>query len=83
LSQLAFLEDVYVVVERAPQGDLVAQERAALVTAHLHARGSITLDEVRALTGLTYSGAWYLMTKIARVIPCYYDAPTRAWKLAG
>lgn len=63
--------------------ELVAQERAALVTARLVMQGHVSLDEVKTLTGLTYGGAWYLMNKVARVVACYYDAPTRAWKLAG
>lgn len=60
---------------------LVAQERAALVTAQLYERGRLSLEDVQQLTGLTYSGAWYLIAKISRVIPCWYDSETREYKL--
>jgi hypothetical protein len=63
------------------QSSLVAQERAALVTGRLVARGRVSLDEVRQMTGLTYSGVWYLMSKIARVCACWYDREERAWKM--
>lgn len=78
-SQLTFLEADQVPVEASVE--LVAQERAALVTARLFTQGQVSLDEVKALTGLTYSGVWYLMSKIARVSPCWYDKDERTWKM--
>jgi len=78
-SQLTFLEVSRVQVEAS--AELVAQERAALVTARLFTRGQVSVDEVKTLTGLTYSGVWYLMSKIARVSPCWYDKDERTWKI--
>lgn len=78
-SQLTFLEVGQVPAEAS--AELVAQERAALVTARLFTQGQVSLDEVKTLTGLTYSGVWYLMSKIARVSPCWYDKDERTWKM--
>lgn len=63
-----------------PRRDLVAQERAALVTARLFTRGSLTLSEARELTGLTYCGVWYLMSKVARVTAIWYERETQTWR---
>lgn len=68
---------------RRDTDELVAQERAALVTACLCARKQLSMSEVRAMTGLSDSGVWYLMTKITRVITCYYDRPAQTWRLSG
>ena len=76
MSQLALFETGTLASE-----DLVAQERAAVVTAQLYTRGYITLEEARELTGLTYSGVWYLMSKLARVLPLWYERAERMWKL--
>ena len=53
--------------------DFTPQERAALVTWRLaHGEGMQTRD-VAELTGLTMVGAWYMMQRLARVIPIYQD----------
>ena len=53
--------------------DYTAQEKAALITWHLaHGAGMQTRD-VAKLTGLTMVGAWYMMQRLARVIPVYQD----------
>lgn len=61
--------------------DLVAQERAALVTAHLYTHKAITVAEARALTGLTYCAVWYLMSKVARVLPVWYERAEKTWRI--
>jgi len=61
--------------------ELGAQERAALVAVSLSQRQALTWDEIRALSGLTYSGAYYMMTKIARVLPVYYDYESGEWRI--
>lgn len=63
------------------RNDLVAQERAAVVMARLLLQGMVSVDDARELTGLTYSGVWYLMSKIARVQPCWYDREERVWRM--
>lgn len=80
-EQLALLGGVLLGNRAERRRDMVAQERAAVVTARLCARGVVTLEEAQDLTGLTYSGVWYLMSKIARVSPCWYDKEARAWKM--
>ncbi len=62
--------------------DFTAQERAALVTARLCTQQFIAMDDVRALTGLSASGAWYLMNKLSRVMTIWYDRPTQTWRLS-
>lgn len=53
--------------------DYTAQEKAALITWHLaHGEGMQTRD-VAKMAGLTMPGAWYLMQRLARVIPIYQD----------
>ena len=61
--------------------ELTAQERSSLVTERLYTQGAISLDEVQKITHLTYSGAWRLLSRIARVIAIWYDRETRTWKL--
>gem|GEM_PF-4321602 len=61
--------------------ELVAQERAARVTALLYQQGYISLRDAITATGLTYSGVWYLMSKIARVTQCWYDRAAQTWIL--
>lgn len=78
-SQLTFLDVGQKFTETS--AELVAQERAALVTARLFTQGQVSLEEAKALTGLTYSGVWYLMSKISRVSPCWYDKEERMWKM--
>lgn len=61
--------------------ELSAQERAALVAVSLSQRQTLTWDEIKELSGLTYSGAYYMMTKIARVLPIYYDYEFGQWRV--
>lgn len=63
--------------------DLVAQERAAIVTMRLFINQQITPVEVRELTGLSQSGIWYLMGNIARVVPLWYDDQAMVWHLVS
>ena len=48
-------------------------ERVGLVVWHLAHGEAMQTRNVAALTGLTMPGAWYLMTRLARVIPIYQD----------
>ncbi len=53
--------------------DYTAQEKAALIAWHLaHGEGMTTAD-VASITGLTWGGAWWLMTRLSRVLPIYRD----------
>lgn len=49
--------------------ELTAQERAAKIAWRLALGERLTTRDVILLTGLSYSGAWYLMMRISRVIP--------------
>ena len=53
--------------------DFSAQEKAALVTWHLAHGESMQNRDVANLTGLSMTGAWQLMQKLARVLPIYQD----------
>jgi hypothetical protein len=53
--------------------DYTAQERAALIAWHLAHGEGITTAEIANMTGLTWAGAWYLMERLARVLPIYRD----------
>jgi len=46
-----------------------ASERVAVVVLRLARGGALTTRQVSELTGLTRMGAWYLMSRIARVVP--------------
>lgn len=53
--------------------DLTPQQRAGLITWHLcHGEGMQTRD-VANLTGLSMSGALYLMWNLSTVLPIYQD----------
>ena len=70
-----------VAAEGAAAREMTAQERSALATATLLRHGRLTWDDLAMLTGLTYSGVYYLMTKIARVLPVTYDREERVWMM--
>ncbi len=81
VQQLALFDDAAGVAAPVAALDLVAQERAALVTSALYSGERLTFAAVQQRTGLTYYGAWYLMMKLARVLPVTYDPETRVWQL--
>ena len=58
--------------------DYTAQEKAALVTWHLAHGEGMTTTEIARMTGLTWQGAWLLMTHLAHVLPIYQD-DNRRW----
>jgi hypothetical protein len=51
--------------------DYTAQEKAALVTWHLAHGEELTTAEIALMAGLTFQGAWFLMIRLARVLPIY------------
>ena len=53
--------------------DYSAQEKAALIAWHLAHGEAMTTAEVASLTGLTWAGAWFLMSRLSRVLPIYRD----------
>jgi hypothetical protein len=54
--------------------EMTAQERAAKVVYEIATGSQMTTEEVATMTGLTVSGAWYLMQRVTRVTPvCQYD----------
>lgn len=79
MTEQLTLFEVPVSVNDATDTGLVAQERAARVTARLYSRGYISLSEAQEMTGLTYSGVWYLMSKVCRVLPVWYDRAAQMW----
>jgi len=81
MQQLTMFDDVRVGEPVIEGQELVAQERSARVTAALIERKKLSWDDLARLTGLTYSGAYYLMSKIARVVPVTYDREARLWMM--
>ena len=53
--------------------ELVAQERAALVTWWLARGGQLTTRVIATRLGMSYGGAWDMMQKLARVLPIGFD----------
>lgn len=53
--------------------DYTAQEKAALITWHLVHGEAMQTKDVAKMAGLSMVGAWYLMQRLARVIPIYQD----------
>lgn len=49
------------------------RERAALVAWHIAHGESLTVANVMSLTGLSHSGAYRLMSDLARVLPIYQE----------
>ncbi len=66
-------------VQRVVTREMAAQERAALVTMALVANGKLSVDAIQRISGLSYSGAYYMMTKLSRVLPIVYDYEAREW----
>lgn len=54
--------------------DLVAQERAALITRRLTQGERMRTTDVADSTGLSLRGAYRMMNRIARVIPITLDS---------
>ena len=48
-----------------------AQEKAALIAWHLAHGEGMTTAEVASITGLSWTGAWFLMNRLSRVLPIY------------
>ncbi len=59
------------------KGDLVAQERAAKVTWALAEGERLNVQDVAEFVGLTRTGAYRMMHKLARAIPITIDATGR------
>ena len=53
--------------------DYTAQEKAGLVTWHLAHGEVMQTRDVAEMTGLSMTGAWLMMQRLARVIPIYQD----------
>ena len=56
-----------------PREDLVAQERAALLAWAFAHGWQPTTRQVADKMGLTYHGAWFLLERLARVLPITRD----------
>lgn len=57
-----------------PCEDLVAQERAAIIAWALSRGKQMTTRQIAERLGTTYTGAWFMMQKLARVLPIAFDA---------
>lgn len=53
--------------------ELLAQQRAAIVTYRLARGERLTTTQVGQITGMGYVGAWLMMTKISEVTPIYRE----------
>jgi predicted mannosyl-3-phosphoglycerate phosphatase (HAD superfamily) len=53
--------------------EMTAQERAAKVVYEIATGSQMTTEEVAEITGLTKSGAWWLMQRVIRVTPIGRD----------
>jgi DNA-binding IclR family transcriptional regulator len=61
------------------ENDMVAQERAAIVAFALASGEQLTTQQIAERVGLTYSGAWRLLQKLARVCPITKDPTMDYW----
>lgn len=60
-------------VRRNDPGELIPTERVALVAATLALGGTVTAATIANQFGITRVGAWYILTKISRVLPIAMD----------
>ena len=63
-------------------GDLLAQEKAAIVVWKLAQGAALLTSEISDLTGMSRQGAWAMMTTISRVIPIWCDSEGK-WRVAS
>lgn len=49
--------------------ELIPTERVALIVYGLTVGGTVTTAQVAQMTGITHSGAWRMLNKLARVLP--------------
>jgi hypothetical protein len=59
--------------------EYVGQERAAMVAWRFAQGAQLTTQQVADLCGLSYSGAWYLLQRISRVLPIVKDNRGDYW----
>jgi len=65
------------------KSELSSQERAAIVIGYLCHGAHLSTKDVCELTGLSSSGAWRLMNKLARVWPICRDLEGRWEEVHG
>ncbi len=63
-------------------GDLLAQEKAAIVVWRLAHGEALLTSEIADLTDMSRQGAWSMMTTISRVIPIWCDLEGK-WRAAS
>lgn len=61
--------------------ELTSIERAVFVAWRMAEGDEFTTAEVAVLVGLTWQGAYYLMTTASRILPIYQDDKSKIWKL--
>lgn len=60
-----------------------AHERAAIITFELMTYGQITAQRARELTGLSKTGAYYVLVALSRILPIRYDHDLQLWIFSG